>query len=125
MLEYYETYIVVLIAGILIGAYLARLYYRKSIRSVALEKVIEFSMIQNSLQNLQSFSEQFNELISNIVEVGRELEEQLNDSKNIEYLYRENFKKENENNESKLKEEKDNSDNIDEINEEPKNERFS
>lgn len=120
MLEPYETYIVVLILGVFVGAYLARLYYRKSIRSVALEKVIEFSMIQNSLQDLHSFSEQFNELVSNIIEAGRDLEEQLNDSKNIEYLYRENFKKENENSEAKLKDEKDRTNNIDEINEEPR-----
>jgi uncharacterized membrane-anchored protein YhcB (DUF1043 family) len=98
MLEYYETYIVVLVGGVLIGVYLGRLYYRKSLRSVALEKVIEFSMIQKSLQSLQSFSKEFNELVSNIIEVGKELEEQLDDSKNIEYLYNESFKSENEKN---------------------------
>ena len=116
MLEYYETYIVVLIAGILIGVYLARLYYRRSIRSVALEKVIEFSMIQKSLQSLQSYSNEFNELVTNIVEVGRDLEEQINDSKNIEYLYRENFKKENAKNNSTIKEDNKDEDIINEAN---------
>ena len=92
MLESIESYLVVLICGLILGAYISRLYYNRYIKSASLGKLIEFSLIGQPLDRLRERSGELNELMGRMMEIGLELQERLKESQDLEHIYSDNFK---------------------------------
>jgi hypothetical protein len=92
MLESIESYLVVLICGLVLGAYLSRIYYNRYIRSASLGKLIEFSLIGQPLDRLRERSSELNDLVRRMMDLGVELQERLKESQDLEHIYSDNFK---------------------------------
>jgi len=92
MIEVIETHIVMMIIGVILGVFATRFYYERTVKNVALGRIIEFSMITKSIQDLGQLSTNLNEIIQGMIRCGEELDEQLRFSHDIEKSYENNFK---------------------------------
>lgn len=92
MLDSIESYLVVMIGGFILGAYISRLFYNRYILTASLGKLIEFSLIGQPLDKLRKQSKELNEIMGRMAEIGQELQERLKESKDMENIYSENFK---------------------------------
>jgi hypothetical protein len=92
MIEIIETHIVMTIIGVILGVFATRFYYERTVQNVALGRIIEFSMITKSIQDLGQLSTSLNEIIQGMIRCGEELDEQLRFSHDIEKSYQNNFK---------------------------------
>ena len=91
MIEVIETHIVMMIIGVILGVFATRFYYERTVKNVALGRIIEFSMITKSIQDLGQLSTSLNEIIQGMIRCGEELDEQLRFSHDIEKSYENNF----------------------------------
>jgi hypothetical protein len=92
MIEVIETHIVMTIIGFIVGVFTTKYYYERTVKNVALGRIIEFSMITKSIQNLNQLSSSLHEVIQGMNRCSEELDEQLRFSNDIEKSYQNNFK---------------------------------
>lgn len=91
MIEVIETHIVMMIIGVILGVFVTRFYYERTVQNVALGRIIEFSMITKSIQDLGQHATTLNEIIQGMIRCSEELDEQLRFSHDIEKSYQNNF----------------------------------
>ena len=87
MLENIELYLTVGFFGALIGIFIARRYFRRTILDATLGKIIEVSLIEKDIKNLESQIQILNNTIISLKEIGESLEEQVRNSQDIERSY--------------------------------------
>ena len=105
MIEVIETHIVMTIIGFIVGVFTTKYYYERTVKNVALGRIIEFSMITKSIQNLNQLSSSLHEVIQGMNRCSEELDEQLRFSNDIEKSYQNNFNKTPENGDEELEDE--------------------
>jgi hypothetical protein len=87
MLDIIETYVVVGFFGLLIGFYVTRRYYQRTVRDVSLGKIIEVSFIENKIGELESQIVILNDALSSLKEISEALEEEVKNSHDIERTF--------------------------------------
>ena len=95
VVEVYETHILIGSVSLLLGFIIARFYYKRIVRNVALGQVIDFSMIQNNVQNIEGLSSKLNDTISDMKMHTEELIEQIQACQDIEKSQQQSRFKEN------------------------------
>lgn len=83
-MEIFEPLVIAGFFCFIIGAYLTRLYYQRTVRDVSLGKIIEVSLIDTKIKELESQIKVLNNTILNLKEIGEALEEQVINSQDIE-----------------------------------------
>jgi hypothetical protein len=71
-------------AGLILGVFLTRLYYQRLVRNVTLGQVIEYSIIQNNIQEIDRLSEILNSTLSDMRIQAESLRERILESQDIE-----------------------------------------
>lgn len=84
VLEILETHILIGSAGLILGIFLTRLYYQRLVRNVTLGQVIEYSIIQNNIQEISRLSEILNSTLSDMSAQADSLRERILESQDIE-----------------------------------------
>ena len=84
VLEIIETHILIGSAGLILGVFLTRLYYQRLVRNVTLGQVIEYSIIQNNIQEIARLSELLNTTLSDMKVQADSLRERILESQDIE-----------------------------------------
>ena len=77
--------------GFLIGFYITRLYYQRTVRDASLGKIIEVSLIEKKINELEAQISILNNTVSSLKEIGESLEEQVRNSYDIEKSFRGKF----------------------------------
>jgi hypothetical protein len=88
-----KTYFVGAVIGFIVGIFVARFYFKTSIRQRELGRVIECAMIQKNVSNLESLSNTLNQLVSEIQEESEVLSNQMKLAQDIELNLRPNHNK--------------------------------
>lgn len=91
MLDFQESYLIVGVLGIIIGIFATHRYYRNTVRNASLGKIIEVSLIEKKINDLESEINILNETVERLREIGEALEEEVKHSKDIETFYKEQF----------------------------------
>jgi hypothetical protein len=91
MLDFLESYLIAGMLGLSIGIFATHRYYRKTVRNASLGKIIEVSLIEKKISELESEINILNETVERLREIGEALEEEVKHSKDIEMFYREKF----------------------------------
>lgn len=93
VLDMIKTYFVGAVIGFIVGIFVARFYFKTSIRQRELGRVIECAMIQKNVSNLESLSNTLNQLVSEIQEESEVLSNQMKLAQDIELNLRPNHNK--------------------------------
>jgi len=91
MLDSLEYYLIAGILGVIIGILVTHRYYRTRVRNASLGKIIEVSLIDKKIGELESEINVLIETVDSLREIGEALEEEVKHSKDIEMFYTEKF----------------------------------
>ena len=84
VLDIIKTYFVGAVIGFIIGIFVARLYFKSSLRQKELGRVIECAMIQKNVSNLELMSNTLNQLVAEIREESEVLSSQMKLAQDVE-----------------------------------------
>jgi len=84
VLDMIKSYFVSAVIGIVIGFFVARLYFKTSIQRKELGRVIECAMIQKNVSNLELLSNTLNQLVAEIREESEVLSSQMKLAQDVE-----------------------------------------
>lgn len=90
VLDIIKTYFVGAVIGFIVGIFIARFYFKTSIRQRELGRVIECAMIQKNVSNLELLSNTLNQLVSEIQEESEVLSNQMKLAQDLELNLRPN-----------------------------------
>lgn len=90
VLDILKTYFVGAVIGFFVGIFVARFYFKSSIRQRELGRVIECAMIQKNVSNLELLSNTLNQLVSEIREESDVLSSQMKLARDLELNLRPN-----------------------------------
>jgi hypothetical protein len=95
VIEVLETHVLIGTIGFVLGFIATRIYYKRIVRNVALGQVIDYSMIHNNVQQIESLSFKLNSTISDLKIHSDDLLEQMQDFQDIEKNHQQGLFKEN------------------------------
>jgi hypothetical protein len=87
MLEYLENYLITGVIGLVVGFLLARRYYQNLVKNASIGKIIEYSLINNNLNDLETEVQKLNHCIQTLKGIGELLGEQISTVHDIEKTY--------------------------------------
>ena len=96
VLDIIKTYFVGAVIGFTVGVFVARFYFKTSIRQRELGRIIECAMIQKNVSNLGSLSNTLNQLVSEIQEESEVLSNQMKLAQDLELNLRPNHNNDDE-----------------------------
>jgi hypothetical protein len=84
VIQILETHLVIGFIGVIVGVFASRFYYRRTVRSSKLGQIIDYSLIQKQIQDIEKLSSDVRKAAIGLSESSDALLEQIKSTRDVE-----------------------------------------